>query len=99
MFGFETMTKRKGQIGGLTGAALSIVVLVSVLGFGALILTELDAQVTTQAGADSYAQNITESGLEGLGTFGEWVPIIVLVVLAAAVLYLLLTRVGPFAQG
>lgn len=98
MFGFFTMKKRRGQVGGLTTAAIGIVSLAAILGFGALIMDQINTQAVSQAGAESVADNVTKAGLAGLGTFGDWIPIVVITILAVAVIGLFLRSFSGFAR-
>lgn len=68
-----------GQFGTL---ALSFVVVTIVLSMGGEILSAIaDGQT-----AATYERNITDAGLEGAQTMGDWLPTIAIVVAAAVVI-------------
>jgi len=50
--------------------ALAFVVCAIVISLGAEIL----GQVRTEQTADTYEYNVTTEGLEGMETFGDWLP-------------------------
>jgi len=62
--------------------ALTIVVAAIIISMGAEILTQLQSQQTAQ----SYSYNVTTYGLTGMSTFGTWIPLIALVVVASIVI-------------
>lgn len=73
------------NITSLTPIAMVILVAVIAISIGATVLTEV---LGTQE-KDSTAANITTAGLESLGTFGEFFPVIVIVAVAAIVIGLI----------
>jgi len=81
---------KKGQLGGLAPAILSLVFAAIVLVFGLVISQEL--RDTQTAGTDAYkAANET---LVGLGSFSDFWTIIVLAVVITVVIGLLLAVFG-----
>ena len=84
------MKNRKGQVQSLAPAILALVFAAIVLVFGLVMTQEL--RDTQTAGTEAYeAANAT---VIGLGTFGDFMEIIVLAVVAAVVIGLLLTSFG-----
>jgi type II secretory pathway component PulF len=75
--------KRKGfSISMIGPIAIVVVVAVVVLGFGAQIL----GQIATSQTAGTFERNITNQGLAGLKTLGDWIPTIVLIVVLAIII-------------
>ena len=68
-----------GQFGAL---ALSFVVVAIIIAMGSEIL----GQVRGQQNVNTSEYNITTKGIEGVETFGEWLPTIAVVVAAAVVI-------------
>ena len=68
-----------GQFGAL---ALSFVVCAIIVSMGSEILSQVRGQQT----GNSSEYNITSQGIEGVATFGEWLPTIAVVVAAAVVI-------------
>jgi len=86
--------QKKGQLGGLAPAILSLVFAAIVLVFGLVISQELRDTQTT--GTEAYtAANTT---LVGLGTFADFWEIIVLAVVIGVVIGLLLVVFGGRAR-
>lgn len=73
---------------GLLG--MTVVVAAIILSMGASILSELQGQQTE----NSLAYNITGSGTEGLVVFGNWIPLIALVLVAAIVIGIIVRYLG-----
>ena len=71
----------------LGAMGLVVVVAAIILSLGASILTSLQGQQT----ANTVAYNITGKGLTGLVTFGDWIPLIALVVVASIVIGVIVT--------
>ena len=83
-------TKKKGQIGGLAPAILSLVFAGIVLVFGVVMSQEL--RDTQTSGTEAYsAANLT---VVGLGTFADFWEIIVLAIVITVVIGLLLVIFG-----
>ncbi len=86
---------KKGQLGGMAQSVLAIVIAIIVLVLGLVIVQELrDTQ-----GADTEAFDAANESLVGLGTFGDFVTIIVLAVVAGIVLSIIFGVFGGFAGG
>lgn len=83
-------TKRKGSVNQLGALGLVVVVAAIILGMGAEILAELQEQQT----ANSSAYNITSQGLAGLAVFGNWIPLIALVLVASIVIGVIVRYLG-----
>ena len=78
----------------LGAMGLIVVVAAIIISMGASILGELQGQQTTQ----SLPYNITGKGLEGLTTFGNWIPLIALVIVAAIVIGVIVRYLGNADQ-
>jgi len=76
-----------GQLGGLAVALVVVAIMISI---GGQILTELQATQTV----NSTAYLITADGLEGVGNLGDWLPLIGLVIAAAAVIGIVVRHMG-----
>ena len=74
----------------LGAMGLVVVVAAIILSLGASILVSLQNQQTS----NSLAYNITGKGLTGLGTFGDWIPLIALVVVASIVIGVIVNYMG-----
>jgi hypothetical protein len=66
----------------LTPVAMIILVAVIAISIGATVLTSIQGTQTV----DASDYNITQAGLEALGTFGDFFPVIVIVAIAAVVI-------------
>jgi len=89
------MSAKKGQLGDLTGNVVALVVIAIVIAFGALILVEVQDEVASIDAVNTTAYNATGSGIEAMGTFGDWLPIISVVVVAGVILMLLFAYLMP----
>ena len=90
------MLKQKGfTIQQLAGIAITFVVVAFVVSMGATILGDLQAEQT----ADSYEYNVTGEGLEAMETFGQWLPTLALVVIAAIIIGVLVYYLGRAGGG
>ena len=67
--------------------ATLLAVIAITIGIGALILTNVANSDTFTASADSNASVV--SALEAIGTFGDWLVIIAIVIVAVVVLSLI----------
>jgi len=74
----------------LKNVAIGLVVLGILIGFGALILAEVNSQIVDITGADSVADNATDTALEAMDDLAGWLPLIVLVIIAAVIIGYLL---------
>ena len=70
-------------------AVLAIVFVVAgiTIAMGALVVDDVQDVIDSDG---SYADNVTDDTLEGLETFGEWMPTIAIVLMAAIVIGILL---------
>ena len=84
------LKNKKGQVNQLSGAILGLVLAGIFLVLGLVITQEL--RDTQTAGTEAY--EAANSTVAGLGTFGDFMEIIVLAVVAAVVIGLLLTSFG-----
>jgi hypothetical protein len=66
----------------LTPVAMIILVAVIAISIGATVLTSIQGTQTV----DAADYNITSAGLDALGTFGDFFPVIVIVAIAAVVI-------------
>ena len=90
----KSILMKKGQVGSLAPAILSLVFAAVVLVMGLVISQEL--RDTQTAATDAYeAANLT---LVGLGTFADFWEIIVLAIIISVVIGLLLTVFGGSAR-
>ena len=80
------MQKKGFTIGSLLPLSITIVVVVVALAIGADLLGTIQGTQTT----NSMAYNISGYGLESLGTFGQWMPTIALVVVLAVIISILI---------
>jgi len=77
---------KKGQVGGLTPNIIGLVVAIIVLVLGLVIVAEL--RDTQTAGTEAFSA--ANESLVGLGTFADFVPIIVIAVAASVIIGLIL---------
>jgi len=82
--------KKKGQVGNLAPAIISLVLAAVILVLGLVISQEL--RDTQTAGTEAYQS--ANATLVGLGTFGDFWEIIVLAIVITVVIGLLLTVFG-----
>lgn len=83
-------TMKGYSINQISAVGIVFVVAGIILSFGATILTDLQDDQT----ADSWAYNITQKALESLQTFGDWLPTLALVVVAAIIIGVLFFYLG-----
>ena len=77
---------KKGQLGGLSGNIISLVVAIIILVLGVVIIQEMrDTQ-----DADTEAYKSANASLIAVGDFSDFVPIIVIALAAAVVIGLVL---------
>lgn len=81
------MSKKGQTIGGLGANVIALVVAIIILVIGLVIVQEL--RDTQTAGTEAFIA--ANESLVGLGTFGDFVVIIVLAVVAAVVIGLIIT--------
>jgi hypothetical protein len=73
--------------GDLIGYAVVLVVATLIISFGAYILDSVLAQQTPS----SVAANVTTAGLTGLNTFGTFLPIVAIVLVAGVLIGILIS--------
>lgn len=78
--------KSRGQFNALVPAVIGLVIVSVVLGFGALIVDDIQDEIADQSGNTSIAFNVTQEGLNGLDTLGGFLPVIAIVIAAVIVL-------------
>lgn len=74
----------------LGALALILVIGAFIISIGAEMLGELQSGQT----ADSVPYNVTNEALEGMTTFGEWLPLIALVIVLSLVIGILIKQLG-----
>jgi len=79
------LKQKKGQIGQIYPAVLTIVLVGIALGIGLMVLDKF----RTQIGATSPAYNATNTTIAAVASFADWLPIVVLVIVAAIILGLI----------
>lgn len=79
------LMNNKGVLGDLSASGKGFVVLAILLGIGALILAEIqaDPSITT----DGYADMALANGTESIGTMAKFMPLLALVIVLGAVLF------------
>lgn len=83
--------KLKGfSIAALGSLAIVFVVATIIIAFGAQILGEIRADQTNA----TWENNVTISGLDALSTFGDWLPTLALVVVAAIIIGVVVMYLG-----
>ena len=87
--------KKGVTVQNLGALALAVVVVAIIVSMGGEILSQL--QETQTSG--TYAYNVTGKGLEGMETFGNWIPLIALIVVAAVVIGIIVRYLGGAAGG
>jgi NADH:ubiquinone oxidoreductase subunit 3 (subunit A) len=93
-------TRKKGfSISAIAPIAITIVVAVVVLGFGAQILGQIYTSQITPSSNSSFEANITRQGLTGLKTLGDWIPTIVLIVVLAIIIGIIYTYLSGKKNG
>ena len=79
----------------LSGLAISIIILGIVTSIGATILLNIrDTNTNTSAGR-TIAYNLSNDAAEGLGEYGNWFSILVIVGIAAVILGLIFLAFRP----
>ena len=87
----ESLKDKRGQItlGDAPGLVRVLVVIAITLALGALILNGFSDSLTTQD-TTNVAFNVTQGGLTGLQTFGDFQDLMALVIVAVIILGLVL---------
>ena len=87
MRNFWKLLGNKGQLEGLTGMALSIVVSIVVITAGALILAQFGANATVAADTGlNNASSVVTAGKTGLGQLVGWIPLLIIIAIAVMIL-------------
>ena len=73
---------------GLPNKVLSVVLMVIIIAVGAIVIDSFANSLTTKTVA-STAWNVTQLGLGGMQTFGNWINIIVIMVVVGAIIGLI----------
>ena len=74
-------------VGSLSTMATVLVAVAITIAMGALILVGIQDTDTIATGSTAY--NATQSGLDAMGTFADWLVIIAIVIVAVVVLALI----------
>jgi|SRR3972149_6681668 len=83
--------RKKGfGVSALAGIGITFVVVAIIISFGADILGDIRTDQT----AGSYEANVSTKGLEALKKFGDWLPTIALVVVAAIIIGIIMMYLG-----
>jgi hypothetical protein len=83
------------DLGDLAVLGLTFVVVTIVLSIGAAITN----QVRDTQTANSYAYNVSNYGLSGLNTFGTWLPIVAIAIVATVIIGIIMKGFGGLASG
>jgi hypothetical protein len=75
-------------------AAIVFVVIGVAVSIGAYITSEVQVQVASVAGSNSIANQTAGYAVKGMQTFGQWLPILAIVVIAAVIIALLYGLLG-----
>ena len=81
----KSMAKKGATVGDIWPLALVLIVTTIGLAFGADVQSDISADFSD----DSYADNITDAGLEATQTFGDKLDTVALVIVAAIIIGLL----------
>ena len=73
---------------GLPNKVLSVVLMVIIIAVGAIVIDSFANSLATKTAA-SVAWNVTQLGLGGMQTFGNWINIIVIMVVVGAIIGLI----------
>lgn len=73
---------------------IAFVVVTILLGFGLLILLEVQSEILAQSSNTSAAYNATGEGIDALGSLSGWLPLLALVIIAAIIIGYLLVSFG-----
>jgi len=90
VYRMKSILNKKGQLSGLSGSILALILAAIFLVLGLVISQELRDTQTT--GTEAY--NAANDTVVGLGTFGDFWEIIVLAVVAAVVIGILIASFG-----
>ena len=79
----------------LAPLALGFVVAAVIISYGATVLSNVQSQQT----ANTYAYNVSQKGQVALGTFGDNLPLMATVIVAAVIIGILVVYLGGRAMG
>jgi len=79
-------TKKKGLDSGMTATALSLGIMVIVLGVVATVLTTVQSTQTNTTAGYTAAYNVTQKGLDGMKTFADFIPVLVVIAILGIVI-------------
>lgn len=79
----------KMGISSLATVGTAFVVIAIVLGFGALILANVQTEIETETSNTSVSYNATVDGLDAVGDLSGWLPMIALVIIGVFVIGLM----------
>ena len=95
----DMIKSKKGQMSGavwgLVGVAVAFIVVALVLAFGSMILSDTQADMTT----NSQAYNTTGQGLTATGKLSAKLPLIATVIVAVIIIGLLIAGFAGFMGG
>ena len=80
---------------------IGFVVVGILVGFGLLILTEVQTEINSQTGgtSNSSAYNGTGEAIDAIGDLAGWLPLLALVIIAAIIIGYLMVSFGGRAGG
>jgi type II secretory pathway component PulF len=82
------MNKKGYAVGDLLPLALTFVVVAIAIAIGASVLSNVRSSSTFVA--NDYGYNATTKGLAAMSTFGNWLPTLALIVIAAIIIGVLI---------
>jgi len=83
----------------LGALALTLAVAGIIISFTLLVQTELDTEITSSAGANSFAANASDAAIEGVAEFSNWFVIIALALVFAIILGIIVKYIGGAGGG
>ena len=78
---------------------IGFVVVGILVGFGLLILTEVQTEIESQTTNTSAAYNGTGEAIDAIGDLAGWLPLLALVIIAAIIIGYLMVSFGGRAGG
>jgi len=95
----KTFGKHRGQISGLGGAALGVLILAFILVMVFVSFDKLSTVATKISGAGSLAANVVSQSEDAASLFVDFLPLIVLAIVMGAVITYLILRFGGMLGG
>lgn len=93
---FKNTKHRKGySLAAMGSLAIIFVVITIIIAFGAQILGKIAEDQT----GGTYEYNATTAGLEAMGEFGDWLPTLALIVVAAIIIGVVIMYLGTRVGG